>query len=156
MCRPAPLPSVRDEHNTIVGKAFYSSQSQIALRFLVRGDIPVDDAFFRRRFEDADDLRSRLWRGSAGQSAHLFGRRIFFRALSSIVMASILLFKVSLRLQTACSRSSLPFFRIAISRDPSSFEMIARSVSLKACRWCRAGSGKSRHRASLSMKMGSR
>lgn len=56
---PGAITIVRDEQNTIVGRAFYSSQSQIALRFLVRGDIPVDDAFFRRRFADADDLRLR-------------------------------------------------------------------------------------------------
>src|SRR6185503_1182869 len=56
---PGAITIVRDEQNTIVGRAFYSSQSQITLRFLVRGDIPVDDAFFRRRFADADDLRLR-------------------------------------------------------------------------------------------------
>ena len=51
---------VRDEANTIVGKALYSAQSQIALRFLARGDMPIDEAFFRKRFQEADDLRSRL------------------------------------------------------------------------------------------------
>src|SRR5688572_14770755 len=48
---------VRDEQNAVVGKAFYSTQSQIALRFLVRGDVVIDEAFFRRRFEEADSLR---------------------------------------------------------------------------------------------------
>jgi 23S rRNA (cytosine1962-C5)-methyltransferase len=51
---------VRDEQHAVVGKAFYSTQSQIALRFLVRGDVVIDEAFFRRRFEEADSLRSRL------------------------------------------------------------------------------------------------
>jgi 23S rRNA (cytosine1962-C5)-methyltransferase len=54
------IASVRDEHNTILGKAFYSAQSQIALRFLARGNTRIDDSFFRRRFEDADELRARL------------------------------------------------------------------------------------------------
>jgi 23S rRNA (cytosine1962-C5)-methyltransferase len=51
---------VRDEHNTILGKAFYSTQSQIALRFLVRGNTRIDETFFRKRFEDADQIRTRL------------------------------------------------------------------------------------------------
>jgi 23S rRNA (cytosine1962-C5)-methyltransferase len=54
------IASVRDEHNTILGKAFYSAQSQIALRFLVRGNTRIDETFFRKRFEDADQLRTRL------------------------------------------------------------------------------------------------
>ena len=56
---PGAITIVRDEQNSVVGRAFYSSQSQIALRFLVRGDFPVDEAFIRRRFEEADDLRLR-------------------------------------------------------------------------------------------------
>jgi 23S rRNA (cytosine1962-C5)-methyltransferase len=51
---------VRDEHDAVVGKAFYSTQSQIALRFLVRGDVVINDALIRRRFEEADSLRVRL------------------------------------------------------------------------------------------------
>src|SRR5262245_14784907 len=57
---PGAVVSVRDERDLVVGKAFYSSQSQIALRFLVRGDAPVEEAFFRRRFDEADALRTRL------------------------------------------------------------------------------------------------
>src|SRR5205814_10699811 len=68
---PASIVAVRDERNVVVGQAFYSSQSQIALRFLVRGDVHIDDAFFRRRFEEADALRSRL-----GVDPHL-SRRIY-------------------------------------------------------------------------------
>jgi len=52
--------SVLDDDNTFVGKAFYSTQSQIALRFLVRHNIPIDEGFFRKRFDDADELRVRL------------------------------------------------------------------------------------------------
>jgi 23S rRNA (cytosine1962-C5)-methyltransferase len=57
---PGAVVTVRDERDVVVGKAFYSSQSQIALRFLVRGDATVDEAFFRRRFDEADALRVRL------------------------------------------------------------------------------------------------
>src|SRR5262245_59837434 len=57
---PGAITSVRDEHNTVIGKAFYSAQSQIALRLIARGDRTIDEEFFRRRFEQADDLRARL------------------------------------------------------------------------------------------------
>jgi 23S rRNA (cytosine1962-C5)-methyltransferase len=57
---PGSIVSVRDERDSVVGQAFYSSQSQIALRFLARGDVPIDEGFFRRRFDEADALRSRL------------------------------------------------------------------------------------------------
>src|SRR2546426_12531826 len=52
--------SVRDERDTTLGKAFLSSKSQISLRFLSRGDAPVDEAFFQQRFALADRLRERL------------------------------------------------------------------------------------------------
>ena len=51
---------VCDERGTILGKAFFSSKSQISLRLLTRGDVPIDNAFFARRFSEADDLRERL------------------------------------------------------------------------------------------------
>src|SRR5207249_8123458 len=35
---PGSIVSVRDERETILGKAFFSSKSQISLRFLSRGD----------------------------------------------------------------------------------------------------------------------
>jgi 23S rRNA (cytosine1962-C5)-methyltransferase len=57
---PGSIVSVRDERDVVVGQAFYSSQSKIALRFLCRGDAQIDEGFFRRRFEEADSLRSRL------------------------------------------------------------------------------------------------
>jgi 23S rRNA (cytosine1962-C5)-methyltransferase len=57
---PGAIVAVRDEHNTILGKAFYSAQSQIALRFLARGNTRIDESFLRRRFENADELRTRL------------------------------------------------------------------------------------------------
>lgn len=52
--------SVRDERGAVLGKAFYSSKSQIAVRLLGRGDIRIDELFFRNRFEAADRLRERL------------------------------------------------------------------------------------------------
>jgi len=51
---------VRDERGNFVGKAFYSSKSQIALRFLTRSDVPINEEFFRERFAEADRLRERL------------------------------------------------------------------------------------------------
>lgn len=48
---------VRDEKNNIVGKAFYSSKSQIALRFLTRGRSEME---FRERLAAADAYRERL------------------------------------------------------------------------------------------------
>jgi 23S rRNA (cytosine1962-C5)-methyltransferase len=57
---PGAVTTVCDERNAIIGKAFYSSQSQIALRFLTRGDTVVNEAFFRQRFQQADEFRSRI------------------------------------------------------------------------------------------------
>ena len=57
---PGGIATVRDERDSLVGKAFYSSQSQIALRFLVRSDTPIDEAFFRARFEEAEEFRRRM------------------------------------------------------------------------------------------------
>jgi 23S rRNA (cytosine1962-C5)-methyltransferase len=56
---PGAITTVEDERGVVIGKAFYSSKSQIALRFLVRGETPIDEAFFRSRFDEADELRSR-------------------------------------------------------------------------------------------------
>src|SRR5437667_2705600 len=57
---PGSIVSVRDERETILGKAFFSSKSQISLRFLSRGDATIDEAFFQQRFALADRLRERL------------------------------------------------------------------------------------------------
>src|SRR5688572_24216992 len=57
---PGGIVAVRDERGTVIGKAFYSSKSQIALRFLARGEVTIDEAFFRERFAAADRLRERL------------------------------------------------------------------------------------------------
>ena len=55
--------SVRDERGTAVGKAFYSSTSQIALRFLTRGSaagVPINEEFIRYRINAADKYRNHL------------------------------------------------------------------------------------------------
>jgi 23S rRNA (cytosine1962-C5)-methyltransferase len=52
--------SVRNERGNVLGKAFYSSKSQIALRFLTRGNVLIDEVFFKTRFEMADRLREQL------------------------------------------------------------------------------------------------
>jgi 23S rRNA (cytosine1962-C5)-methyltransferase len=46
-----------DERGWFVGKAFYGAKSQIAVRLLTREDEPVDDDFFRRRLQQALQLR---------------------------------------------------------------------------------------------------
>ena len=58
--QPGDVVTVREERGTMVGKAFFSSRSQIALRLLTRQDVPIDVEFFRRRFAAADHLRERL------------------------------------------------------------------------------------------------
>jgi len=55
--------SVRDERGTLIGKAFYSSTSQITLRFLTRGSaagVPINEEFIRYRINTADQYRNRL------------------------------------------------------------------------------------------------
>lgn len=57
---PGDIVAVQEEHGTVIGKAFFSSKSQIALRLVVRGNAPVDEELFRRRIFAADALRRRL------------------------------------------------------------------------------------------------
>ena len=45
---------------TFLGKAFYNPKSQIALRMLTTHDEPVDEAFFRRRVQEAWDYRNQF------------------------------------------------------------------------------------------------
>lgn len=51
---------VADEHDNFVGRAFFSSRSQITLRFLTREDVPVDSEFLRNRILAAVDYRKRV------------------------------------------------------------------------------------------------
>jgi 23S rRNA (cytosine1962-C5)-methyltransferase len=74
---PGAIVTVHEEkppsgaRDAIVGKAFYSSKSQIALRFLARGEVRIDEGFIRNRFSDATALRAKL-----GVDPH-FSRRIY-------------------------------------------------------------------------------
>lgn len=51
---------VAGEGNNFVGRAFFSSRSQITLRLLTREDIPIDTDFFRSRIQSAAELRNRV------------------------------------------------------------------------------------------------
>lgn len=60
---PGSIVSVRDERGGAVGKAFYSSRSQITLRFLTHGSaagVPINEAFLRYRINAADEFRNRI------------------------------------------------------------------------------------------------
>src|SRR5262245_2970783 len=57
---PGAIVSVREERGGIVGEAFYSSKSQIALRFLTRGPAVINEEFLRRRFTAAHNFRARM------------------------------------------------------------------------------------------------
>jgi 23S rRNA (cytosine1962-C5)-methyltransferase len=68
---PGSIVSVEDERGVMVGKAFYSSKSQIAIRFLARGNVPINKQFFRSRFDLADRLREQV------RVDPLLSRRVF-------------------------------------------------------------------------------
>lgn len=56
---------VADDRGRIQGTAFYGEQSQIALRFLSREVVEVDEAFLRARLAAALALRERIFPGVA-------------------------------------------------------------------------------------------
>jgi 23S rRNA (cytosine1962-C5)-methyltransferase len=49
-----------DGNGRFLGKAFYGSTSQIAVRLLTREDDPIDEEFFAKRLEQAVALRERV------------------------------------------------------------------------------------------------
>jgi 23S rRNA (cytosine1962-C5)-methyltransferase len=51
---------VIDERDNFVGRAFFSSRSQITLRFLTREDVPVNSDFLRSRIRAAAEYRERI------------------------------------------------------------------------------------------------
>ncbi len=51
---------VADERGRFLGKAFYSTRSQIALRLLTRDDLPIDRAFFASRIDAAAHFRETI------------------------------------------------------------------------------------------------
>lgn len=48
---------VKDERANFVGRAFFSSRSQITVRLLTREDVPVDREFFKARIQAAAEYR---------------------------------------------------------------------------------------------------
>lgn len=57
---PGDTVRVQDERGRLLGKAWYSSASQIALRLLTRQDLAIDDAFVAARLAAAAAFRSRV------------------------------------------------------------------------------------------------
>jgi 23S rRNA (cytosine1962-C5)-methyltransferase len=55
---------VTDEHDNFVGRAFFSSRSQITLRLLTRDDVPIDREFFKSRIRSAAEYRGRIVAGT--------------------------------------------------------------------------------------------
>lgn len=60
---PGALVKVVDQRGWFQARAFYSSNSQIALRLLTRADEPCDRAFFLRRVAAAKALREQAFAG---------------------------------------------------------------------------------------------
>ncbi|MHB8411138.1 MAG: class I SAM-dependent rRNA methyltransferase [Candidatus Acidiferrales bacterium] len=51
---------VKDDRGNFVGRAFFSSRSQITVRLLTREDVPIDREFFRARIQAAAEYRKRV------------------------------------------------------------------------------------------------
>ncbi|MGH9866039.1 MAG: class I SAM-dependent rRNA methyltransferase, partial [Candidatus Acidiferrales bacterium] len=51
---------VKDERGNFVGRAFFSSRSQITVRLLTREDVPVGREFFKTRIQAAAEYRKRV------------------------------------------------------------------------------------------------
>ncbi len=63
--------TVRGARDRVLGQAFFSDRSQIALRMVTRDDRPVDEAFWRARLEAAIGFRATLGiDGSAFRLVH--------------------------------------------------------------------------------------
>ncbi len=58
--RPGDIVSVYDKSGALFGRGFYNPRSQIALRMLAHGDVPIDDDFLRQRIATAVALRREL------------------------------------------------------------------------------------------------
>src|SRR5579862_5031086 len=54
---PGAVVRLSDDRGRFQGRAFYSDKSQISIRLLSRGDIPIDRAFFADRIEHAAAYR---------------------------------------------------------------------------------------------------
>lgn len=60
LARPGDVVNVYDKSGILFGRGLFNPRSQIALRMLVHGDTPIDDAFWRTAIERAIELRLRL------------------------------------------------------------------------------------------------
>lgn len=60
---PGDLVELRDKRNNLIGKGFYSSISQIAIRLLTRRPIDVDEDFLRSRLRAAIQRREQIMPG---------------------------------------------------------------------------------------------
>jgi 23S rRNA (cytosine1962-C5)-methyltransferase len=59
-CQPGDTVRVEDERRRFLGRAWFSSRSQITLRLVTRDDTPVDHSFLRARLQAAAELRRRV------------------------------------------------------------------------------------------------
>ena len=57
---PGDIVRLADEHGNFLGRAFFSSRSQITIRLLSRDDVPIDRAFFTARIRAAAEFRKRI------------------------------------------------------------------------------------------------
>jgi len=61
---PGSVVIVKDKKGRILGRAFYSSNSLITLRLITQEDRDIDKKFWRRRIEQASQLRQRVVQNS--------------------------------------------------------------------------------------------
>lgn len=57
---PGDTVRLRDPRGRFLGKAWFSSRSQITLRLITREELPIDDHYFRARLEAAVRFRERV------------------------------------------------------------------------------------------------
>ncbi|MBI2956387.1 MAG: class I SAM-dependent rRNA methyltransferase [Acidobacteria bacterium] len=57
---PGDTVRLRDPGGRFLGKAWFSSRSQIAVRLIVRDDVPIDDDYLRRALQAAARFRQRV------------------------------------------------------------------------------------------------
>lgn len=58
--KPGDVVQVYDKYGQLLGRGFYNPRSQISVRMLALGDVPVDDAFWQTKIEGAVALRRQL------------------------------------------------------------------------------------------------
>jgi 23S rRNA (cytosine1962-C5)-methyltransferase len=58
--RPGDVVAIYDRNGALVGRGLFNPRSQIVVRILSRGDVAIDDCFWRARLERAVGLRRQL------------------------------------------------------------------------------------------------